>query len=187
LSKTCRKCGETKEAVEFRANRRMAGGLSSWCADCHNPASRRWRDRQRELVAEALGARRREHVERLQSQTRSLRGYEVAAPPRAATLVIVSLPSSVASKAAAAFELLLAPLDLGEGVHVPQVLFLIGEDLPPFGVVVRRDPGLLERVPWNVHAMAQGEGLEQMHSAFVGVVVAGHGSCLSTREVARSS
>jgi hypothetical protein len=43
-------------------------------ADCHNPASRRWRDRQRELVAEALEARRREHVERLRSQTRSLRG-----------------------------------------------------------------------------------------------------------------
>ena len=60
LAKACRKCGETKEAPEFRANPRMRDGLSSWCAECHNAASRRWRDRQRELVAEALEARRRD-------------------------------------------------------------------------------------------------------------------------------
>ena len=73
MGKTCRKCGETKPAAEFRANARMADGLSSWCAECHNAASRRWRDRQRELVAEALEARRREHLERLRKQTRESR------------------------------------------------------------------------------------------------------------------
>ena len=59
MAKACRKCRETKEPVEFRANRRMRDGLSSWYAECHNGASRRWRDRQRELVAEVLEARER--------------------------------------------------------------------------------------------------------------------------------
>ena len=47
-------CGATKEAAEFRANRRMRDGLSSWCAECHNAASRRWRDRQRDAVRMGL-------------------------------------------------------------------------------------------------------------------------------------
>ena len=70
MAKRCRKCGETKEPADFRANPRMADGLSSWCAECHNEATRRWRDRQRELVAEALDARRREHVEALRTHVR---------------------------------------------------------------------------------------------------------------------
>lgn len=58
-AKTCRHCGETKRAAEFRRNERTRDGLSSWCAACHNEASRRWREKRRELVAEALEARRR--------------------------------------------------------------------------------------------------------------------------------
>ena len=72
-----RKSGETKDAAEFRSNRRMRDDLSSWCGECHNGASRRWRDRQRELVAEALEARRSEHVERVRLHTRSLRGLRL--------------------------------------------------------------------------------------------------------------
>ena len=67
----CRKCGETKNSVEFRAHPRMTDGLSSSCGECHNEATRRWRKHQRELVAEALEARRREHVKRLRAQARS--------------------------------------------------------------------------------------------------------------------
>ena len=89
--------------------------------------------------------------------------------------VVVSLPSGIASEAAPAFELLLAPLDLGESVKVPQVLFLLSEHRPPLGVIGRRDPRLLEHVRRNVDTVAEREGLEQMHRAFVGMVVAGHG------------
>jgi hypothetical protein len=57
--KSCRLCGKTKKAAEFRRNARTRDGLSSWCAACHTEASRRWREKQRELVAEALEARHR--------------------------------------------------------------------------------------------------------------------------------
>jgi hypothetical protein len=46
-AKTCRKCGESKDAGEFPANRRMGDGLSSWCRACHNEASARWREKTR--------------------------------------------------------------------------------------------------------------------------------------------
>ena len=82
MAKACRKCGEAKEPSEFRANRRMRDGLSSWCAECHNAASRRWRDRQRELVAEALEARRRADLERLRAgveeRGNAISGYATA-------------------------------------------------------------------------------------------------------------
>lgn len=48
MTKTCRKCGETKEAGEYRRNGRMRDGLSSWCAICHREATRRWRAEHRE-------------------------------------------------------------------------------------------------------------------------------------------
>jgi hypothetical protein len=32
-----------KNAGEFRRNKRMRDGLSSWCAACHREANRRWR------------------------------------------------------------------------------------------------------------------------------------------------
>jgi hypothetical protein len=70
LVKTCRRCGKTKDAAEFRTNPRVRDGLSSWCAECHNGATRRWRERQRELVTEALEARRRAHVEALRAHAR---------------------------------------------------------------------------------------------------------------------
>jgi hypothetical protein len=37
--KTCRKCGKDKKQSEFRLNRRMRDGLSSWCAACHREAT----------------------------------------------------------------------------------------------------------------------------------------------------
>ena len=56
--KTCRHCGVTKSPAEFRRSDRTRDRLSSWCAECHNEASRRSRQKQRELVNEALEARR---------------------------------------------------------------------------------------------------------------------------------
>ena len=77
VSKRCAKCGETKPVSEFRANRRMRDGVSSWCADCHNAARRRWRQEQRALALEGLEARRVAHVEALREQDRRRkRSYE---------------------------------------------------------------------------------------------------------------
>ena len=55
--KTCTKCGETKQASEFRPGR-CRDGLSSWCSACHNAATRAWRERNPEYVA-AYNERRR--------------------------------------------------------------------------------------------------------------------------------
>jgi hypothetical protein len=52
VTKTCTKCGETKEAGEFRRNRRMRDGLSSWCAGCHCEADRRYREQNRDRINE---------------------------------------------------------------------------------------------------------------------------------------
>ena len=51
--KTCRKCGTEKKQSEFRLNRRMRDGLSSWCAACHREATRRWRADHRDEINEA--------------------------------------------------------------------------------------------------------------------------------------
>ena len=48
--KTCRKCGKEKKQSEFRLNRRMRDGLSSWCAACHREATRRWRADHRDEI-----------------------------------------------------------------------------------------------------------------------------------------
>jgi hypothetical protein len=56
--KRCRKCGEEKSASAFPRNRRLIDGLSSWCRECHNAATRRWRDENPEKVAEANERRR---------------------------------------------------------------------------------------------------------------------------------
>ena len=48
MTKTCRKCGETKEAREFGRNPRTRDQLSSWCRACHNLAAKAWRERNRE-------------------------------------------------------------------------------------------------------------------------------------------
>jgi hypothetical protein len=42
--KACTKCGATKPLTEFRPNRRMRDGRSSWCSDCHVAATRAWRE-----------------------------------------------------------------------------------------------------------------------------------------------
>ena len=68
--KTCRHCGEEKSVGEFPRARRMLDGRSSWCRACHLEASRRTRAKQRELIAEALEARRLVDVERLREQAR---------------------------------------------------------------------------------------------------------------------
>ena len=51
--KVCRHCGQRKKAGEFRRSRQNRDGLSSWCAECHNEANRRWRDANRERMNEA--------------------------------------------------------------------------------------------------------------------------------------
>jgi hypothetical protein len=52
-AKICSHCGQRKPAKEFRRNRRNRDGLSSWCAECHNEATRRWREANRERMNEA--------------------------------------------------------------------------------------------------------------------------------------
>jgi len=51
--KVCSRCGQRKAAGEFRRNRRNRDGLSSWCAACHNEATRRWREENRDRLNEA--------------------------------------------------------------------------------------------------------------------------------------
>src|SRR6187551_2266343 len=65
MTKSCRKCGEEKPSPEFRPNPRCSDGLSSWCAECHNEATRLWRRRRREAEWEAAWARRQAEPERL--------------------------------------------------------------------------------------------------------------------------
>jgi hypothetical protein len=55
VTKSCRKGGNEKECSEFRSNPRCSDGLSSWCGECHNEASRLWRKRRR--AAEEAEAR----------------------------------------------------------------------------------------------------------------------------------
>jgi len=58
VSKVCTKCGESKAVSAFPRHDRTRDRLSSWCAGCHNEATRAYRSRQRVLVMEALEARR---------------------------------------------------------------------------------------------------------------------------------
>ena len=73
VTKECRKCGRVKPSVEFRRNARCRDGLSSWCAECHNAATRVYRAR---LRAEKAEERRRfwaEAVEANRARTAWLR------------------------------------------------------------------------------------------------------------------
>ena len=65
MTKSCRKCGNKKEFSEFRSNPRCRDGLSSWCAECHNEATRLWRSRMREAEQAEAFARRQAESERL--------------------------------------------------------------------------------------------------------------------------
>jgi hypothetical protein len=47
--KVCKHCGQRKEPGEFRSNRRNRDGLSP-CSGCHNEATRRWREGNRERI-----------------------------------------------------------------------------------------------------------------------------------------
>jgi hypothetical protein len=40
VTKRCRHCGAWKVREDFRPNKAVSDGLSSWCKDCHNAASR---------------------------------------------------------------------------------------------------------------------------------------------------
>jgi hypothetical protein len=48
--KVCKHCGQRKERGDFRLNTRNRDGLSSWCSECHNGATRRWRKANRERI-----------------------------------------------------------------------------------------------------------------------------------------
>jgi hypothetical protein len=67
-AKTCRKCGQIKEPLEFRRNARCRDGLSSWCSACHVEATRRYRFRKAADRADAQERRRKEHNRRLRDQ-----------------------------------------------------------------------------------------------------------------------
>src|SRR5262249_38356123 len=59
MGKTCTRCGETKPAGEFPANRRMRDCLSSHCRSCHADSCARWRANHPEKI-EARNTARRE-------------------------------------------------------------------------------------------------------------------------------
>ena len=40
--KTCTKCKESKEMLEFYNNKRIKDGKSAWCKACHNSAAVEW-------------------------------------------------------------------------------------------------------------------------------------------------
>ncbi len=65
MTKRCRKCGEEKPPPAFRSNPRCRDGLSSWCAECHNEATRLGRKKRREAEEEEAFARRQAESERL--------------------------------------------------------------------------------------------------------------------------
>jgi hypothetical protein len=46
--RVCRHCEFSKKRDDFPPNKRMKGGLSSWCKECHVEATRDWRERKRE-------------------------------------------------------------------------------------------------------------------------------------------
>jgi hypothetical protein len=48
--KVCKRCRQQKESEEFRRNGRNRDGLSPWCSECHNEATRRWREANRETI-----------------------------------------------------------------------------------------------------------------------------------------
>jgi hypothetical protein len=48
--KICKHCGQRKKEAEFRRSRRNRDGLSSWCGNCHNEATRRWREANRDKI-----------------------------------------------------------------------------------------------------------------------------------------
>jgi hypothetical protein len=88
VEKRCRHCGVTKDAALFRLNQRTRDGLSSWCSECHNEASRRSRakaDRRRREAWEAAEAVRRVELnKRLREQDRRARERDRAFCGRAA-------------------------------------------------------------------------------------------------------
>jgi hypothetical protein len=77
VTKRCRKCGEEKPSPAFRSNPRCRDGLSSWCAECHNEATRQWRSRKWEAEEAEAWARQ-------QAESERLRRYEAQRRARAA-------------------------------------------------------------------------------------------------------
>ena len=60
----CRKCEFTLPESNFRPNKNMRSGLSSWCRRCHVEATKEWRARKRQEKLEAQRERSRLHWER---------------------------------------------------------------------------------------------------------------------------
>jgi 5-methylcytosine-specific restriction endonuclease McrA len=84
--KRCRNCSQVKRSDQFRSNAHCRDGLSSWCSDCHNAATRGYRARIREAEAQARELERIESNERLRVQERERRArWERAAGIRRAS------------------------------------------------------------------------------------------------------
>jgi hypothetical protein len=81
-AKTCRKCGETRNAAEFPSDRKMRDGLSSWCSSCHAEATRHWREQNPERV-DAYNERRRVEHEAETAAQRERRYAEIDAHNKA--------------------------------------------------------------------------------------------------------
>lgn len=67
MEKTCSKCGETKDVLEFCCNKSKKDGCSTWCKNCTREYDhkRKWRQRDRfkaSLGASRKGAKRRGHT-----------------------------------------------------------------------------------------------------------------------------
>jgi formate-dependent nitrite reductase cytochrome c552 subunit len=58
--KVCRHCGQQKPTNDFRPNPRCGDGLSSWCANCHDEASARSKEKRAEREAPIIEAQRKE-------------------------------------------------------------------------------------------------------------------------------
>jgi hypothetical protein len=56
--KVCARCRRGLPIAAFRQNEHMRFGIDSWCRECHNEATRAWRARHPERVAEINAARR---------------------------------------------------------------------------------------------------------------------------------
>ena len=73
-TKTCTKCKETKPVSEFNKNRRTKDGLMGWCKPCTSEEGRRYREANKEKVAESHRRYREANKEKIAETSR--RYYE---------------------------------------------------------------------------------------------------------------
>lgn len=67
LTKTCPKCGESKNPSQFGRDRTRADGLQCWCGDCSRRASNQRRLARLAEDPDAERRRQRENVKRYRS------------------------------------------------------------------------------------------------------------------------